>query len=147
MPIANTSPTRARILLNSARGLADEILAATPSSCRASARWRLRKRITEAGQGIGPGQPDTRTDRRPDEDRPSAAAPRTRRWCPLCGCELPPIRGRGRPSTACAPDSGRACKRLASRLNDIARIASACAPIDRRDLRDIARDFGREVGE
>lgn len=36
-----------------------------------------------------------------------------RRWCGVCGTELPVRTGAGRPATYCAPETGRPCAHLA----------------------------------
>lgn len=138
MPVAATSTTRALIFLRQSRELAESTLPLVPSSLRDSARWRLRRLIRGAGAGEAPPKPDTRT--------PVGAPALMRRWCPACGCELGGHAGRGRPTTACRPETGRPCKRLVSRCHDIARIAQAAEPTERRTLRLTAREWASEIG-
>ena len=48
-----------------------------------------------------------------------------RRWCMVCGCELPP-QTRGRPALYCRADTDRPCARLVKTLTDLRAQAEAC---------------------
>ena len=146
MPVSDLSMTRAMLRLTQARDLAESVYAATTSVKRSCARTRLNALFRLASDGHDLPHPACRTDRRPSTLRPRPNVPRVRRWCPVCGTELRPIRTRGKPTTACPPGEGRPCANVIVRLNELRRIVVALPADQRSILAACAREWASEIG-